>query len=45
MIIYTGLTLAIGTWFILVFPDSPVKARFLTTDEKVQTCLLDTELG
>ncbi|KAG8747216.1 hypothetical protein FRC10_001832 [Ceratobasidium sp. 414] len=34
MIVYTGLTLIIGTWFALVFPDSPIKARFLTKEEK-----------
>ncbi|KAB5593649.1 MFS general substrate transporter [Ceratobasidium theobromae] len=36
MIVYTGLTILIGAWFILLFPDSPVKARFLTKDEKVK---------
>ncbi|KAF8680063.1 MFS general substrate transporter [Rhizoctonia solani] len=36
MIIYTGLTLIVGVWFLLLFPDSPVKARFLTKDEKVK---------
>ncbi|KDN42941.1 hypothetical protein RSAG8_06467, partial [Rhizoctonia solani AG-8 WAC10335] len=36
MIIYTGLTLIVGVWFLLLFPDSPVKARFLTQDEKVR---------
>ncbi|KAH8896144.1 MFS general substrate transporter [Thozetella sp. PMI_491] len=35
-IIYSGITLAIGIAFLLVFPDSPVKARFLTQDEKVK---------
>ncbi|CAE7157781.1 unnamed protein product [Rhizoctonia solani] len=35
MIIYTGLTLILGVWFLLVFPDSPVKARFLNKDERV----------
>jgi len=34
MVIYTALTLLIGTWFLIVFPDSPVKARFLTEEEK-----------
>jgi hypothetical protein len=37
MIIYTGLTLIVGVWFLLLFPDSPVKARFLTKEEKVCT--------
>ena len=36
MIIYTGLTVVIGIWFLLIFPDSPVKARFLTNDDKVK---------
>ncbi|CAE6411066.1 unnamed protein product [Rhizoctonia solani] len=36
MIIYTGLTLIVGVWFLLLFPDSPVKARFLTKEEKVK---------
>lgn len=35
MIIYAGITLVIGTWFVLVFPDSPIKARFLTKEEKI----------
>ena len=37
LIVYTGLTLIVGTWFLLVFPDSPVKARFLTKDEKIKS--------
>lgn len=35
MIIYAGLTLIVTVWFGYVFPDSPVKARFLTKEEKV----------
>ena len=26
----------VGTWFLLLFPDSPVKARFLSKDEKIK---------
>jgi ACS family allantoate permease-like MFS transporter len=37
MIVYTGLTVVIGIWFVLFFPDSPIKAHFLTKDEKVCT--------
>ncbi|KAI1073953.1 MFS general substrate transporter [Whalleya microplaca] len=36
MIVYTGLTLVIGIWFWFLFPDSPVKARFLTKEEKAK---------
>lgn len=36
LIIYTILSVVIGIWFLLVFPDSPVKARFLTENEKVK---------
>ncbi|KAI0137045.1 MFS general substrate transporter [Xylariales sp. AK1849] len=36
MIVYTGLTIAFGVWFVIAFPDSPVKARFLTKDEKIR---------
>ncbi|KAG9082211.1 hypothetical protein FS749_007035 [Ceratobasidium sp. UAMH 11750] len=36
MIVYTGLTLVIGVWFAIVFPDSPVKAHFLTKEEKIK---------
>ncbi|KAF8609182.1 MFS general substrate transporter [Ceratobasidium sp. AG-I] len=36
MIIYAGLTLAVTAWFAAIFPDSPVKARFLTTEEKIK---------
>ncbi|KAL8650599.1 MAG: hypothetical protein Q9226_005076 [Calogaya cf. arnoldii] len=34
LIIYTILTLVVETWLLLVFPDSPVRARFLKTEEK-----------
>ncbi|RYP84870.1 hypothetical protein DL769_001064 [Monosporascus sp. CRB-8-3] len=36
IIIYTGLTAVFGLWFLLVFPDNPVRARFLSEDEKVK---------
>ena len=36
LIIYCAITLAVGIWFLIVFPDSPVKARFLTKDEKIK---------
>jgi MFS transporter, ACS family, allantoate permease len=36
MIVYTGITIFIGIWFRIAFPDSPVKAKFLTDDEKVK---------
>ena len=36
MIVYTGLTVVIGTLFLFFFPDSPVRARSLTKDEKVK---------
>ena len=35
-IVYMGLTFLLAIWFLTVFPDSPVKARFLTKDEKVK---------
>ena len=37
MIVYTGMTVIIGVWFLLIFPDSPVRARFLTKDEKIKS--------
>lgn len=36
MIIYTSLSLLIGLLFWRFFPDSPMEARFLTTDEKIE---------
>ena len=36
MIVYTGLTVLIGVLFLVFFPDSPVRARSLTEDEKVK---------
>ncbi|KUI53337.1 hypothetical protein VP1G_00812 [Cytospora mali] len=36
MLTCCALTLLVGTWFILLFPDSLVKARFLTEDEKLK---------
>ncbi|KAL8791128.1 MAG: hypothetical protein Q9195_006025 [Heterodermia aff. obscurata] len=39
MIVYTGLTVVIGTLFLLFFPDSPVRARSLTKDEKVKAVI------
>ena len=36
IILYTGLTLAVGFWFLLIFPDNPVRARFLSEDEKIK---------
>lgn len=39
MLTCSALTLAVGTWFLLLFPDSPVKARFLTEDEKIKVVL------
>ena len=39
MIVYTGLTVIIGTLFLLFFPDSPVRARSLTKDEKVKAVI------
>lgn len=36
LIVYTGLSLVIGLLFWCLFPDSPMEARFLTTDEKIQ---------
>lgn len=36
LIIYASLSLLIGSLFWLFFPDSPMEARFLTTDEKVK---------
>jgi ACS family allantoate permease-like MFS transporter len=36
MIVYAGLSLVVGTWFLLMFPDSPVRAKFLTEDEKIK---------
>ncbi|QRV76049.1 major facilitator superfamily transporter [Ceratobasidium sp. AG-Ba] len=35
MIIYAGITLIIATWFLAIFPDSPITARFLTKEEKI----------
>lgn len=35
-IVYMGLTLLIAIWFFILFPDNPVKARFLSKDEKVK---------
>ncbi|KAK7981292.1 MFS general substrate transporter [Apiospora saccharicola] len=34
LIIYVGLTLSISASFLVFFPDSPAKARFLSTEEK-----------
>lgn len=36
IIIYTGLTVVVSLWFLLVFPDNPVQARFLSEDEKIK---------
>jgi len=36
MILITILTVLFGTIFILLFPDNPGKARFLTTEEKIR---------
>jgi MFS family permease len=36
MLICSALTLAVGAWFLLLFPDSPIRARFLTEDEKIK---------
>lgn len=36
MTTYAGLSLVVGVVFWLFFPDSPVKARFLTNDEKIK---------
>ncbi len=36
IIIYAGLTFVVSLWFLLVFPDNPVEARFLSMDEKVK---------
>ncbi|KAG8162148.1 hypothetical protein KVR01_007913 [Diaporthe batatas] len=33
---YIGISLIIGVLFWWLFPDSPMKARFLTTDEKIK---------
>lgn len=35
MVVYAGLTVIVGAWFAVVFPDSPVTARFLTREERV----------
>ena len=43
LIVYTGLTLIIGTWLLLAFPDSPVKARFLTEDQECETHQIQPE--
>ena len=36
IIIYTSITVVVGIWFLMVFPDNPVRARFLTEEEKVK---------
>lgn len=36
VLIYAGLTAAVALWFLLVFPDNPVQAQFLSEAEKVQ---------
>ena len=36
IIIYTALSAIVGVWFLLVFPDNPVRARFLSKEEKVK---------
>lgn len=36
MLICSALALAVGVWFLLLFPDSPIRARFLTEDEKIK---------
>lgn len=36
LIVCAGLSLIIGVVFWWLFPDSPMKARFLTTDEKIK---------
>ena len=35
MVLISGLTLGAGVLFVLRFPDSPTKAKFLTEEEKV----------
>lgn len=36
IIIYAGLTVVVGVWFLLVFPDNPVQARFLSENDKIK---------
>lgn len=36
LIVCAGLSLVIGVIFWWMFPDNPMKARFLTTDEKIK---------
>lgn len=36
MLICSALALAVGVWFLLLFPDSPIRAQFLTEDEKIK---------
>lgn len=35
-LVYCGLTFVIATWFLVCFPDSPVKARFLDEEERTK---------